>query len=458
MKTKAFFSNKKHPKQAAEEIIEKVNSALDFDPDLVLFYATLKYNGHYQEMLNIFKKRFDGVPQIGASVDGMMFPHDMRTDGAVLVVGEDKDARIEVKSANEKGAIKSAEKLAKQIKCEKGVVILHFPLIHVPDLKKSTEFYTKGKYYSYKASKGDEETKKKMAKKFSDFCEKSKIFYLPPTILEIFAAQLNYKLPIVGMNLMHTQVKLNSPSIFSNFKDIEAGIAALTIEKDDVEVIYDDIFPEKGNTIEETKEIIKENFKVVKEFDVLFEKNILISLDGKPPVQAVKDVTGTYEKDENELMENLDKGKFKVQVPYILMFFNEKLKSMQTLGIDSYFPFDLFPFFFDIDQFSKKAFLSHEPIFLKPENYISGLQKLKMVNHENHVFFCIDVGSISAFGDKVISFKDKVAKIASDNYFGIISESPSIYLPKNMKNKNYMTESKENIFFTSGGGNIFMSI
>jgi hypothetical protein len=146
-------------------------------------------------MLDIFRMRFGDIPQIGASVDGMIFPHDMRTDGAVLVLGEDKDARIEVKSANEDGATRSAEKLAGQIKCEKGVVILNFPLVHVPDAIKSAEFYAKGKYFSFRANKGDEKTKIEMARRFSDYCDKGKIFYLPPTVLEIFAKQLDYKVP-----------------------------------------------------------------------------------------------------------------------------------------------------------------------------------------------------------------------------------------------------------------------
>ena len=456
MRTLAVFSNKKNAEMAAEELIEKAEASLDFNPDLVLFYATLKYNGHYQEMLDIFRKCFGDIPQIGASVDGMIFPHDMRTDGAVLVLGEDKDARIEVKSANEDGATRSAEKLAGQIKCEKGVVILNFPLVHVPDAIKSAEFYAKGKYFSFRANKGDEKTKIEMARRFSDYCDKGKIFYLPPTVLEIFAKQFDYKVPVVGMNLLHTRVKFNSPSIFSNFKDIGDGIAALVIEKDDIEVVYDDIFPDKGATMEETMGIVEDKFKVIEEFDALFEKNILISLNSKSPVKAVKDVTRAFEKDEMELKEEFNKGNFQVQVPYFILFFNKKLKTIQTLGISSYFPFDLFPFFFDTNDLSNKVYLTHEPIFLRLNDYISSLYSLEKTN--NFVLFNIDVGSISAFGNKVLFFKDEVEKIASENYFGIISESPSIFIPKKYQKRNYITGSEEDIFFAANGTNIFSTI
>lgn len=452
----AFYSNKKNPKQAAEEIIEKVNSTLDFDPDLVLFYATLKYNGQYQKMLDIFKNRFGDVPQIGASVDGMIFPHDVRTDGAILVVGEDNEARIEVKSINEKSATKSAEKLARQIKCEKGVVILHFPLIHVPDLKKSTEFYTKGKYYSLRANRSDEKNKKKIAAKFSDFCDKSNIFYLPPTLLDIFSKQLNNKIPIVGINVLHTQLKFNSPSIFGNFKDIGDGISALVIEKENIEVIYDDIYPGKGRTLKETKEILKENITIKKEFKALFEKNILISLDNYPPVKAVKEVTGAYEKDELELKENLNKGTLQVGVPYFLLFLNEQTKGFVNVGIDAYFPFDLFPLFVDINNFSNVVYLAHEPIYGRHLDFISGLYMLKNVDNFN--FFCIDVGTISEFGNKIIEYNEDIKEILNDNYFGIFSGSPSIFLPIQFKNREYITELQDNIYCAGGGNNLFTSI
>ena len=102
-----------------------------------------------------------------------------------------------------------------------------------------------------------------MARRFSKYCDESKIFYLPPTIIDIFANQLQHKVPVVGINVLHTQVEFNSPSIFSNFEDIGNGMAALVIEKKGVEVVYDDIFPDKGEIMEETVEIVKRKFGII---------------------------------------------------------------------------------------------------------------------------------------------------------------------------------------------------
>jgi hypothetical protein len=337
MESITLFSNKKDHKQAARELVEQAKARLDFSPDLALFYATLKYNGKYQSMLDIIHEEYGDIPQIGASVDGMIYPDDMHTDGATLTLCKDKDARIHVDGVREKGATEAAEKLAKKIKCEKGAIVLHFPVAHVPSAFKFAQFFANGFYYSKMCKGRNLEKQKEYARKFSDYCDRENIFYQPPTILNIFAKQTNYKVPIIGINVLHTQIRFNSPNIFCNFEDINDGIAALTIEKDNINAVYDDIFPEKGKTLEETKHILSNEFTIIKEFKANFDKNVLISLDGKSPVEAVKDLIYVSEEKEKELLGHLDKGDYKVSMPYNLLFLNKKTNGAFLVGIGSYF-------------------------------------------------------------------------------------------------------------------------
>ena len=60
-------------------------------------------------------------------------------------------------------------------------------------------------------------------------------------------------------------------------------------------------FPKKGKTLEETKEYVSNEFKIIKKFKAKFEKNILISLDGKAPVEAVKNLIYISDEKEKEL-------------------------------------------------------------------------------------------------------------------------------------------------------------
>ncbi len=457
MKSIALFSNKKDHKQAVRDLIEQARARVDFKPDLALFYSTLKYSGKYQAMLDILHEEYGDIPQIGASVDGMVYPDDIRCDGAALVLCKDEDAKIHVDGAKEKSAIESAEKLAKKVKCEKGAVLLHFPLVHVPSALGFAQFFAKGFYYSKMCKGANLEKQKKYARKFSDYCNRENIIYLPPTILDILAKGTNYKIPIIGINVLHTQVRFNSPNVFCNFEDIDGGIAALVIEKENINAVYDDIFPEKGKTLEETNNIVNNEFTVIKEFKAHFEKNVLISLDGKSPVGAVKDMIYVSEEKEEKLMEHLDKGDYKAQVPYGILFFNKKTKGAYIVGIGHFLPFDLYPLTIDVSDYSDDTVLIYELVENKFDSFISSLNNLKY-NNGSFIYFSIDVGAVAAFGNKVFGYKDKINKLLGKNYFGIISAPTSAYLPPEFRSKNYLSETFNNTFFMSGGTNACLEI
>lgn len=401
-------------------------------------------------MLDILNDEYGDIPQLGASVDGMIYPDDMRADGAALVLCGDDDAKIRVDAIKGKGVIESAEKLAKRVKCENGVILLHFPMIHIPRTIKVAQFLANGFYYSKKSKNANLEKQKEYARKFSDYCERENIFYQSPLILNIFAKQTNYRVPIIGMNVMHTQVRFNSPNIFCNFEDIDGGIAALTIEKKNINAIYEDIFPHKGKTLEETRHIVSNEFKIIKKFKAKFEKNILISLDGKPPVEAVKNLIYISDEKAKELNEHLDKGDFKAQMPYELLFLNKQTNGAFLLGIGSYFPFELFPFYLDISDYSEEVALVYELLDDKFDAYISCLNNLKY-NDGRFVYFSMDVGAVTAFGNKTFEYKDKVNKLLGNNYFGIISAPSSAYIPPEFRLRNYLSETHNNTYFMSAG-------
>ena len=456
MKSIVSFSNKRNPKEASKEVIDGTRKRLDFEPDLALFYATQKYHGNYQEILDRFGDEFGDIPQIGASIDGMIYEEDIRADGMALILCHDPEAKINVRGASVKGAMKTADKLADKVSCKEGVIMLHFPLVHVPGFRAGLEFNAKGAYYSQRCEGREVKKQKKYAAKFSRYCDKNNIFYPAPTILNKFAEKTNYEIPIVGINVLHTQMRTDSPNIFCNFKDINGGIAAMTLEKEGVNIIYDDIFPNKGDILEDTIKTVKEKFKVMKEFKAVFEKNVLISLDGVATIDAVKDHILISDRNEDGLMVKLEKGNFEVQIPYVLLFFNEKTNGMTATAAGSYYPFDLFPFFVDISEFSERVLLIHEPFYGQVSDFISTLYHIE--NPEAFSIFCVDQGSISAFGTKIYELAQEIKNIKKDNYFGIITESPSVFLPTRYKKRDYILETEENTFFSGAGTNICMEL
>ncbi|MFQ6062037.1 MAG: hypothetical protein ACE5J9_02540, partial [Methanosarcinales archaeon] len=153
-----------------------------------------------------------------------------------------------------------------------------------------------------------------------------------------------------------------------------------------------------------------------------------------------------------KLLSNLEKGDFQIQIPYILNFFNKKTNGITTVGIGSVYPFDLYPFFTDISDFSEKVILAYEPFYGRLTDFISSLFQIEF--KETFNFFSIDVAAISAFGEKVYELRHKIKDTLKQNYFGIISEASSIYLPPTYQRRNYISEVDQNIFFVAGGSNI----
>ncbi|MCX9010966.1 MAG: hypothetical protein OIN66_07580 [Candidatus Methanoperedens sp.] len=389
-------------------------------------------------------------------MDGMIYSNEIRTDGAALVLCKDEEATIRVDWAREEGAIKSAEELAKKVKCENGVIVLHFPVIHVPDVIKSTEFIARGLYYSNRCKGANQEKQKEYAGKLADWCDKINMIYLPPTVLNIFARRTNYKIPILSINPLGVQVRFSCPDIFCNFKDIGNGIAALIIEKTNMNVYYDDIFSDKGNTLEETKDIARKEFTILKEFKANFEKSVLISLDGKPPMEAAKNLVAVSTIKEKDFLNKMGDGNFQVQTSYVLVFFCKKTKGVFFVGMGSYFPFNLYPFYTDVSDCSEDVFLGCENLYYELKDFISSLRH--PMDNNDFKFFCLDVGPFFSFSREKYSYKDKIRELAKENYFGIISENPSAYLPKEMQKRNYFSEIEPNIFFGSGGSNFRLDI
>ena len=57
-----------------------------------------------------------------------------------------------------------------------------------------------------------------------------------------------------------------------------------------------------------------------------------------------------------------------------------------------------------------------------------------------------------------MDFKIEIENLLHENYFGILSASPSIFLPDKFMRRKYIVETEKNIFFANCGTNIFLCI
>ena len=94
-------------------------------------------------------------------------------------------------------------------------------------------------------------------------------------------------------------------------------------------------------------------------------------------------------------------------------------------------------------EVDKLTYVSIDGLF---NYYFSGSYLLN--KNKNFKLFCVDMGSNSAFGNKVIELKNEIEEMQNENYFGVLTAPSSIFLPEKFKRREYIAEAKKNIFYT----------
>lgn len=460
MKSVTLYSKKSKPKKLAQDLLEQVPE--NFQPDLIFFFVTLKYKGHYQEILNILESYFYGVPQIGCTTDVMFFPGDISTDGATLTLCKNSenetDTIINVQCETQGSTIEITDKLCKKIECENGFVLLFYPFVYIPKLKTAMLFWAKGRYYSMLVNKENSKEKKiQIASEFQQYCEKARIFYPADIHIEKVANALERKVPVIGVMTGHTKLTFETPSMFCNFKDIKGSVVALTIEKtkkENIEIIYDAIYDEKPEMFEEFLNNIKTKITLIEKVNVLKYKNILIEINGEPVVKETNRIVMSENIEEKNL-ENLIKKGINPNYPYALYFFDEQKLRFNGSAVGSYYPFDLFPISQDLTEFPDRAFISQERASKDHNIMIKGAYQVKNVDQFN--FFVLDIGSIMMYGEKTFDYNKKIYELFKDNYLGIMTSPVCVFLPDEFIKKRYSTETKDNIFNSAFGTSVYLS-
>lgn len=453
MRCEVLFTNRKDVNQALQDLTSQAEK-LDFEPDLVMVYCTLKYHGKYQKILDGLHEHFGDVPMIGSTADAFVFPHEIRSDGISVAVCEDKDARIETLSEVRGTARERAKKLAEKIKCDEGVIILHLPVVRVPGRIETMNTIMRGIYYSLRC-KMNRERSEEYARAFSEHLYKSGLFNLPQHVLKEFADK-HPEIPVAGVDVVHSQVRFDCPNVFCNWKDLGNGLSVVVVEKDGVEFHYDDIFPEKGETPEETMEKIRNMKGILREAEAEFAGNVLISIDGRAPQDVIKDLTGVKKPEDKEFLEKLNRGHFDVQMPYTINFINRKTAGSFYMGAASYYPFDLYPIVFDTEDLDNRVLMGYEPFYGRMSEFVKSVEYVKDPSKFN--FILLDVSSIMAFGEYAYSYRDFIREKCKEDYFGIFNSAPFVYLPERFRKRNYLPEVENGIYFTGGGTNVTIEI
>lgn len=452
MISKTFFTNHPDPKTAIKEIKEQINNSLDFNPDLALFYSTLKYEGSFKEIIDSIQDEIGETPLIGGTIDAAVYPNELRTDGLFLVLCKDEEAEFEVISSKKRGKDGFEEILEKiEDKKETKTIILHYPIAFLKHRRELLSFLGRGKYYDIISSN---RSIPKYAKNFSNYLYKKGIVNSPNKVLRQLSQEINK--PIISINLLHSNFKIGSPKIFSGPQLLEGGITALLIKNKEINLSYGDIFPEKPKQNEDTYEFLKREFSILEEIEIEKYNNVIYSINNKAPLKAIEDIKETIEIGEKKMINEIESGKLSSEVPYALFLENENTGGIPNIGVSDIYPFKMFPTYLDLKDFSNKSYLGFEPL---PEfkKFLSSLKNLESPK-ESFVFSIFDISSLESFDLSNINYTEQLKNELEDNYFSIITPPPAVYLPKEYQEKDYLPEAEEEIFFSGNGINISVEI
>ncbi|OKY78994.1 MAG: FIST-N domain containing protein [Candidatus Methanohalarchaeum thermophilum] len=452
MRSCTFFSNENEPIKAASNVVNKAKKK-EMKPDLALIYSTKRYSGNYQDILKIIEKEFGNIPQTGGTIDGALFRGELRTDGVFLTLIEDKKARFRVKSFKYSKFNESGKDLIKELDIkEKDLAVIHSPIIYFRNRRDLFKTLAKAKYYDIrpKITKNN----KDLIKGFSDHLYKKGNVRPPNKVLEKFSNQEST--PVVNINLGHSNLGLDSPNVFSNYRNIKGDLSILLIEKNGSKPIYDDIYPSKTDDLKKNKEIVKKEIEPIKEIEIECIQNIITKINNQTVKDVVNEIDSSSKIEDQELKEDFEKGKVSSETPYILFLFNEETYGGTQIGIKNSFPFSLYPTYIDLSNFSKEAILGYEPSRGKLLKYISSINKVKDKNRFK--LTSIDLSTVATFGEKLMKYRKHFEEKLEENYLAIFTYPPAAYLPENQQNQDYLTEVDREIFFSGGGTNLTFKI
>ncbi len=433
-----------------EEIVRDLESKfseLDFDPKILLVFLTDSVWDDHEKVLEYLKSKFPNTRMAGCFVEGYATPESSWMRGLVILL-IDSDG-VDVFWAKGRNTAETFTKLGSEIGSGWDSVLLIFPAFYFPGKFDALKVYFNNIYYynlRYRRARTVEE-KIKVLKDYSRMLESRYIFPVNRVLRSMPEGT-----PIIGMNLMPLEAKFGTPRIFVDYENIGRGGVAVCF-KGKVNSVFHDVFPERGNSFEETVEILKTYFPNVEIVDVVKKGIAIGEINGIRPVDFLEMKVRAYKTlNKDATLEKLESGRFQTVSPYGIAFISKETFGSSVLGLLPY-PISIYPSLFDLDVFYDTA------VFLG-EQFRDGIKSFgrlfeKKIFSDSFDLFVIDHNTIPMFGRKIHRIVD-FAKEFCSNFMGLFSSNPSF--KSKLLDRPYLSEIERNLCFNVSGTSVMIEI
>ncbi|RLI70452.1 hypothetical protein DRO97_10835, partial [Archaeoglobales archaeon] len=359
MKVEVVFSPSNNTEEAYKEVERKLER-LTFTPKFLFLFLTAGTWKAYGKFMELLRNKFPNTKMLGCTVEGYIVENAIWTRGVAILLA-DFDGEVEVFWANEKNATETIEKLGDKIGKGWDTILLMFPAFYFPGKLKFLRFFLNNKrFYRRFKGKDDVEDRRKVLLEYSKTLMDMKMVYPIDEVLKIISKKSGKRATIIGMNLMPLEATSNTPLILADFKNVNDGAAAICF-KGYINGIFDDVFPERGDSYEETVNLIKSYFTGAEEVSIEKGGLALASINNIKPVEFLENKRRLEELAEEEFMERVEKGKLQMATPYMVSFISRKTHGCSFLGLMN-FPVELYPSVFTLDTFYDTAVFCGEVI------------------------------------------------------------------------------------------------
>ncbi|MBO8183798.1 MAG: hypothetical protein H0Z28_13590 [Archaeoglobus sp.] len=450
MRAEIVYTPKNDFREGKSDLEERIKELKlsGFDPNFMLMFLTAGTFKDWKRYNELFQKHFPDVEMLGCVIEGYAAGDEIWTRGIVALLGEfDGEVKVYFERGNKVEEVCS--RLGARIGEKYDSILAMFPAFYFPSRLEFARLFINDRLY-YRRYRGKEtvEEKKEVLKEYSRYLEDHFIFPIDK-VLRYLSESTGKGTPIIGMNLMPMEAKVGTPVILADYKEVGRGVAAMCL-KGKVNTVYHDIYPERGNSFEETVEIINSYFSNAEEVGVIKAGIAVGEINGMPPVEFLRVKRAAYEKvDEERFLDSVERGKLQTVTPYGLAFISKKYYSVVLLGIINS-PVNLYPSLISTDDFYDRCMFVGETFRGGPQNFALISKKKELSGFDLYI---LDADVIPAFGKGVYKIIESLEG-ESKRKLCVFTMAPSVYHPK--LDKKIFSMLFENSFFSSAGTNALL--
>jgi len=257
------------------------------------------------------------------------------------------------------------------------------------------------------------------------------------------------EIPIASINLVPLEVYVNTPLILYNFKAIRKNI--LVIAFNNLELKFKDIFPERGDSYEETKEALKKFFAFRDEVRIIKEGVVIGEIESMKVEEYIEKKLGLKSLTESEFIEKVEKGEFSAITPFGIAFVSKMTHGISVMGLSGT-PLQIYPCMFDLENYYDSGFILGEVFTENPEKFVEFGDELKA---EQLKILFVDSTTLLAYHGEVYKMYDFLIKSCKGSWVSIFTPFPSAKLVQSTGRK-LISEIEPNIFYFGSGTSLLI--